>query len=1354
MITHRRIAIILLITSGALAQAQAPAELSLPLNKTEASAGWDFDAARAQVVTDEAANGSAFQIQSVRGKPMPLDFTSKETFRPPVILEAEVRLPFRTAELQKGFYRASATLSFVEPGGADAVTHGVAIDRRRFRDDYSYATASRSGSQGNSFQIKPRYTLDDVSPLMGEHLRVMLERTVQQVPVVHERMHRLRVEVRDGSTRMFVDGRLAGDYKGATSPGKAVLTLTDDARVLNLRVRPLESISSAFVPVPLDDFCNATGPGRATKLPAERGRIGEIEGVPFVTSKGFRGEDHLDVGQSVHALRMGSTREGDARECVVVPEEVETTRFTMRVPGRTYRRAWVLAGSDGDPNSVPLLTVRFFKPKTQWVVDATTEIPTYQATSAPGQAKRVAWSAAGTLWLVPIELDAAALAAEPMDCIELTKAIHPYRGYPDPAYYNAFPGGLPSGVHVHGLTLEEAPVWARGTGAHNANLYQDPEKPVWRVLLRNLTSKPLDADVDVTVTDPYGKSSEHHQRVPLKADSQEQEIRIFPPAEMLGLYAVQTVVKVGDFRQSRTGAFLRLPPDTRKATPANSPWGLWSWNGGHATNPSTEENIRILKLLGAINSFALMDKSGPKEAPVSLYEVRKKTGIAPMHYRLEGRQMPAWTSDDPYDPAKYREYAEAKGKETAGQLKLHPDLQYVNVFAENTISLRVTHGMSPWAMGQPWFDYLPVEAARVRAHWLTAKAAFEGVRKHAPGVKFIFGHGAGNFAQPFFQLEDWNADLFDGYGLDLPQFERMPERQPRATEPSLLYFLHHQLKEKGLVGKKEIVHLESYFPPSGPMALTVEQQAESVVRTAVLSLSLGTTKFMRTWADQTSGDGWGSSHYGATGLIDRMPESNPKPATAAFATMTRVLDLAKYDGWLDTGSRSAYCVRFKDDDRLVYAVWTFRGTRPLALTAEGRAEITRYDMHGNPFPVEMKNQQGTVTLSSTPQWLVVRKGAIQSATVGEPTYAEAPLANNRVLENFESRDWKYDPGVFERYQTNHWDMPREPGEMQAGRKRNEQRKSTVFRVELQNPDGKKPMVGFYGVFVPQRPIEIPGKAKALGFWVNGHSAWNRFIYEIEDAKGEKWLSCGTRDAWNCDDIHSWSSINHDGWRYMSFPLPGNAPGDNFREADTTWWGSDAEGIVDLPVKLTRVMIEMRPQMVYADEMLPVKDLSIELDDLTAEYADAKDMTDAPVLTQRSAANVLSEGKPPPLPNPHAELAKTGTGAPPTIAKMYPPAEFYNGTRLYCEIQPVAGAARYRGYVAVYPDGRGAKALAVDQQSTDKMAKTLKRPNELFFDRLRPATPLYFFVTALDADGKESKPSAIRKVVLKDEFPFK
>jgi hypothetical protein len=299
------------------------------------------------------------------------------------------------------------------------------------------------------------------------------------------------------------------------------------------------------------------------------------------------------------------------------------------------------------------------------------------------------------------------------------------------------------------------------------------------------------------------------------------------------------------------------------------------------------------------------------------------------------------------------------------------------------------------------------------------------------------------------------------------------------------------------------------------------------------------------------------------------------------------------------------------------------------------------------------------------------------------------------------------------------------------------------------------MVGFYGMFRPSAPVELPGKPKALGVWVNGHSAWNRIVYELVDAKGETWMNVGVKDAWNADDVLSLSSVNHDGWRYMTFPLPATAPGDGFREASTTSWSSDGDAIVDLPLRLQRVIIESRPMMIYVNDMLRVADASLELDDLTAEYENDADQTDAPVKLQLAARQALVDEKAPPLPNPYDELRKQGTGAAPSIAKLTPPDQGNNGRRLLVDIAPVPGATRYRGYVSAYEDGRGAKALAVDEQSKHPYAAALKgQPNRVYFDGLQPERPMYIFVTIVDKEGRESKPSAMRKVILKDEFPFK
>lgn len=1357
------LALFLALTSPLPAQQNEP--LTLPIDLDRAAEAWEFEARQLKVVADDVTGEPSFEsaatVDSQRPGPT-IILTSKAELPVPVVIEARVRLPAEVSKLVAGrLSRASAQLGWVQPspGGGAPTIDSLEISRGRARDNVScLAGVVRNGERGIGRTFSPLHKLEDISPLMDENVRLVLERRADRLPIAHQRVHDLRVEVRRDSMRMYWNGRFVQEIPGDYKTGRVRVVLSNQVRLLGAGARALAEGPDRFLVVPLTDFFNAKGPSQPPGLAPQPGRVATVEGVPFITSTGPQGEDNLDLAPSVFLHRMGDMRIGDSRESVHPPERMDVTRFTMHVPQRTWRRAWVLAASDDDPNSAPVLTVRFYIPKTPWTVDGTTEVPSYSATSSAGNAKRIAWEKAGdkikSLWLIPIELDAAALAVQPMGALELTKAIHPYRGYPDPAYYNSYPGGLPSAVHVYALTLEEAPVWARGTGTKNGNFYVDGETPTWRVLLKNLSDKKLEVDVAVKVTDPYGKSTQHAKRVPLDGDDKQHEIAFQPPAEVFGLYTVRTTVRAGDFTQTREGTFLKLPPNHARATATNSPWGLWCWNGGHNTNPDPADNMRLLRALGAINNFPINERVRGREEKeaAGLVELRRKNGIGAMHYRLVSREMPEWSTKDPYDPAAYAAFAEEKGKEAKAALEANPDLQFVNVFAENYISLRLTHGMSPWAMGQPWFTYDEKEGPRLRAHWLTAKAAVEGVRKHAPTLKFLFGHGAGNFVQPFLKLDDWKNDLFDGFGMDLPQFERMPERQPRATEPSLLFFQHHEMKKMGLT-HMEVVHLESYFPSSGPLALTFDEQADSVVRTAVLSLSLGTTKFMRTWELHTSGDGWGGSHYGSAGLIDRAPEFNPKPAAAAFATMTRVLDLAKYDGYLDTGSRSAFCVRFKDSDRLVYAVWTIRGTRPLTLTFDGTPTVECTDMHGNTNPLKLDERKATVTLSSSPQWIVVRGGSLSAASVGTPAYTEAPRAVHRVLDPLDG-GWSYDAGPFPRYQNNHWDMPREPGAMKQEFVNNEQRKSNVMRVELTNPDSKKPMVGFYGLFKPSKPIELAGKPRALGLWVNGHSAWNRFIYEVVDAKGEVWLSCGTKDAWNCDDIFSWSSINHDGWRYMSFPLPSTAPGDNYREADTTWWGSDGDGIVDLPLRLNRIIIEMRPQMIYVNDMLPIPDLSIELDDLTVEYESEADQTDAPVKVQMAARDVLNEGKLLPLPNPFAALQKTGIGDAPKIVKVYPPEQINNGRRLFVEVEPVTGATRYRGYVSAYADGRGAKPLAIDQQTKHNHARLLKdHPTTLYFDGLQPSRPMYLFVTSLDKDGHESKPSAIREVVLKDEFPF-
>ena len=153
---------------------------------------------------------------------------------------------------------------------------------------------------------------------------------------------------------------------------------------------------------------------------------------------------------------------------------------------------------------------------------------------------------------------------------------------------------------------------------------------------------------------------------------------------------------------------------------------------------------------------------------------------------------------------------------------------------------------------------------------------------------------------------------------------------------------------------------------------------------------------------------------------------------------------------------------------------------------------------------------------------------------------------------------------------------------------------------------------WYSILKPAKPVVIPGKAAALGLWVKAASDWGRVVYVLRDAKGERWYSIGTKDEWNCNDPHGWSSFNFDGWRYLRFEMPASSEYDSFREFGTTWWGShNGDGVVDLPLTLEKIFVERRTHVMYVNDIQPANPADVLLGDLVAEYATPFDATETP-----------------------------------------------------------------------------------------------------------------------------------------------
>ena len=1225
--------------------------------------------------------------------------------------------------------------------------HGMTLVPRMGSDAaWFYRSANTERPWPRSVSLSDRFT--DVSPVWDQDFRMEVESAIAGIRPIQDSWFVLRIVQDRAGLRMYKDGFLVAERRqvGAVR-GAVAIRMSGRTRVASLVVRRSGDLDPRYYPVDITDLCNAGRFGDADApvvgadaLPAGRDVV--VDGVPFAFPGGRGSENHIDVGASLFRYRNYPAGVM-ARQTWPPSEKLDDGRIMFRAPNRPYERLWVIAASDGDELSVPAVTVRFFRPLAGFSVDAEATVPSLTAKADAGGAVRLPVTLddgqAASLWLVPIELDSVAIASRFREAsllsVELTKQVHDFRAYPDPMSYGRLQGGLPSAVHILAMTLEEAPLRMLASGTRTGNAYVPPEVPIWEVSVGNLRGRAVDAEIRVEVTDPYGQrafGTVRDVRVDANATAQ---VRVPIATSVYGLHDVTTEVALpaaGEsdaariFRQE--GKLIWLPDDTRRATVLTSRWGLPNFAGAHLTNPNMEESFYLHRAAG----------SRMTRHTRSRYQTRRSWGLFPRPIHLF-RGPEKWAYDDPYDAEQYEAFSERIGRHVADELKKHPDLQYVTLFAETKISMLYAGGTLPEYLGEPAHVLDEKEEIEFRARRITAEAATKGIRKHAPRVKVLFGWCGSLFSVPFMQRGYPRADM-DGIGLDMPQFERMPEMPVRSVTPSRLWMLQEEMRRSGYEDVP-LVHCESYFPSSHRLALGHRRAADHIVRTAVLSMAMGSDRFLGCFSLYDCADYWGSQHYGCVGIVGRRPEYDPKPGFAAYATMTRLLDVVEYDGYVPTGSLSAYCVRFKASP-YVQCLWTVRGERDAELELGAAGQIAVVDESGNEVRHELVDGKASVRLSPTPVW-VTSERPIAAVTLGVPAYTNAPGPAILTLDSLE-QPWVYRAEPYERYASNHWDMLRVPGPMVSESVESDERQARVWRVALQQPGKERKFAAWYGVFTPPTPVDIPGKARALGVWVNGKSNWGRIIYEIEDANGETWQSIGTRDAWNCDDIHSWSSFNFDGWRYVEFPLPGNLPWDNYREKDSVWWNNSAEGVVDLPVKLTRIIIEHRTHLVYVNDCLPVSDRSVELHNLSAVYADRASMTDAPVRLQRAAAGRLSfrdeAGRA--LANPIASLRQEGAGVAPTIARVAPPAVQYDGTRVVVSIAPVAGAAEYRVYVAAYEDGRGAKTMASGSEP------------ELLVRKLRPEVPLYLFVTYLDADKAQSKPSAARRVLLRDEFPMK
>ena len=141
----------------------------------------------------------------------------------------------------------------------------------------------------------------------------------------------------------------------------------------------------------------------------------------------------------------------------------------------------------------------------------------------------------------------------------------------------------------------------------------------------------------------------------------------------------------------------------------------------------------------------------------------------------------------------------------------------------------------------------------------------------------------------------------------------------------------------------------------------------------------------------------------------------------------------------------------------------------------------------------------------------------------------------------------------------------------------------------------------------------------------------------------------------------------------------------------------------------------------------------------AEYDTEENTTDEPVAADKIRMPLPEWAGP--TENPIARLAIEGVGPAPAIKEFVEPQHFNDGRSMLIRFAQDP-ALTYNLYLSRFPDGRGADLLVGGVKDNQSVAG------------LRPETKMYLFLTVVNAEKKESKPSAPFELITHDNFAEK
>jgi len=740
------------------------------------------------------------------------------------------------------------------------------------------------------------------------------------------------------------------------------------------------------------------------------------------------------------------------------------------------------------------------------------------------------------------------------------------------------PLGAKCGVYVFGATLEKIPVEIFVGSEEPGNVFYQHQNPALTVEIKNLTQSELPLVMTGSFTNFFGQQKRIIRRITAAAGKEGRfsvSLAGFEPGWYHAEFSFSD--RRGDLLWKQPLNLAILPPDTRKATFHDQPhYGTWWFGGRHYTSHQPDKVLTLINRMG-------FRHIGP-ELPAELSREKLESyGITP--------SMMGWGHLQ-----RLVKNPEELEKAVRSFVEKWPNTEAAMIFHE-TGGLPLGIGLPPELLGEkpPVFEGPALERRNQLIEQIKLVSGI--IRRVAPQMKIILGNGATNFNVHWLR-EKLPRAYWDMLGMEMAMQSLAPEGQPQGGNLQA-YWIAEQMKK--IYGYEEMPVsscFEHCYRSTGPGAFTLKRQADWYTRDVLHMLGYRLPYINLSGISEINSS-YFTSRWGMTALTARAPLLWPKPAYVALATLTRVLDLAKYQRYLDTGSHSLYCLEFSHGNRYVYACWVTRGEYQADILFEkGSGQYQLIDLMGRGFT---RKHQGKASLTFTESaTYLVTETKIASVRPVKPIHPPLPLVEKQVVARLITpENWKMKEGRTEELEK--W-CPYQP--VVKGSFILEQTQEGL-KLTLQ-PDGKVPeIVGQYVTLeLDGEPLPIPGKPEAIGLWVNGQANSARIIFEVIDADGRRWTSLGWEEepySWDMSDWEGETSVNFDGWCFISLPLPLHYGSIYYKPGFRHWrclGNNSKENQLKFPLRLKRIHVIMREKLVYVNRMQPARSLSVQLRDLT------------------------------------------------------------------------------------------------------------------------------------------------------------